>query len=74
MTDRTAAELVGESVKTQLAARSIAIDTLATATDFTVADLDDRLEGRFPFTVRELVKVGGFLHFAPSRFLEGVRA
>ena len=74
MTDRRIAQTVGARVHDALSASSISIATVAEATDLEITDLSDRLTGRSAFTVRELVRVGGFLHVPPSRFLEGVRA
>ena len=74
MTDRRDAETVGANVAAAISSSGTSVATVAEATDFTVADLNQRLEGRSPFTVRDLVSIGGFLHFKPSRFLEGVRA
>ena len=65
---------MGANVAAAISSTGESVATVAEATDLTIADLNQRLEGRSPFTVRDLVRVGGFLHFQPSRFLEGVCA
>ena len=50
------------------------LTTVAQAADMHEEDLDARLNGDAPFTVNDLVRVGGFLRVSPARFMEGLTA
>lgn len=58
--------------RVNLAISEAALDALsvAQAADITTFELEDRLHGRAPFQLDELVRVGGFLRIPVSRFLE----
>ena len=46
------------------------VPSVAKAADITTTDMEDRLAGRAPFMLGELVSVGGFLRLPVSQFLE----
>ncbi|MGO3884709.1 MAG: hypothetical protein ACTJHU_00295 [Mycetocola sp.] len=48
----------------------IDVPIVAEAADMTTSELEDRLFGRTPFDLSELVKVGGFLRIPAYKFLE----
>ena len=50
------------------------LTTVAQAADMREEDLKARLNGDTPFTVNDLVRVGGFLRLSPARFMEGLHA
>ncbi|QOC26083.1 hypothetical protein [Microbacterium hominis] len=50
------------------------LTTVAQAADMREEDLNARLHGDAPFTVNDLVRVGGFLRISPARFMEGLHA
>ena len=74
MTDRRVAETVGAKVSAAISAADVSVASVAEATDLTISQLNERLLGDRPFTVRELAQVGGFVHFPPSHFLQGASA
>lgn len=74
VTDRRAAASVAERVVDVMLATGNTPESVAEATDLTISDLNERLEGVTPFNIRELVQVGGFLRLSPSQFLKGVHA
>lgn len=50
------------------------LTTVAQAADMHEEDLNERLHGDTPFTVNDLVRVGGFLRIPAARFMEGLTA
>ena len=68
----TKATGIGIARRVNLAIREAASDVLsvAQAADITTSQLEDRLSGRVPFHLHELVHVGGFLRIPVTRFME----
>ena len=67
-TDNTVAANVAHAI----AASGLTPESVAQATDLTISELHERLNGESPFMFRELVMVGGFLRFPTPQFFEGV--
>ncbi|MGN7978249.1 hypothetical protein ACTJJ4_11810 [Microbacterium sp. 22195] len=63
---------IGIARRVDLAIREAGSDvhSVAQAADITTAELEERLEGRAPFLLGELVRVGGFLRVPVTRFVE----
>lgn len=67
-------EILGLAVQTLMVSANIDTETLSKATDLPVAELTDHLSGVTPFSLGDLAKVGGFLHFSVSELIEGIAA
>lgn len=73
---RTNAAIVAAHVAAALTNKGVALVDVAEATDIPLATLESHLNGTAEdeFTWDELVRIGGFLHFSPAMFFEGVAA
>lgn len=65
---------VGGNVTAVMTAQNASPESVAEATHLDLSELDARLNDVEPFTLSELITVGGFLHVPPASFLEGVPA
>lgn len=63
---------VAEAVKATIAAAGVSYESVASAADITVTELEARLDGVVPFEITVLSHVGGFLRVPATQFLEGV--
>lgn len=61
---------IARRVSSAIADRGFDVQSVAQAADITTPDLTDRLQGRVEFEVDVLVRVGGFLRFPVTRFME----
>ena len=72
MTLRLIDERIAKGVRSIAADRQVDAHTIAKAAGLTHSEMNDRLTGRAPFTVSELVQVGGLLHVPAGELLEGI--
>ncbi len=69
--DRKSAEIgIARRVNLALSEAGSDVHSVAQAADITTSQMEDRLNGRVPFQLDELVRVGGFLHVPAYRFME----
>lgn len=61
---------IARRVTLAISEASLDVHSVAQAADITTSDMEDRLNGRVPFMLSELVDVGGFLRIPVSRFMK----
>lgn len=71
MNRRTITGTVAQNVVSAAAAHGVASAAIAEATDMNLSDLESRLSAETPFTISELVRVGGFLCVPADLLMEG---
>lgn len=74
MDRRSLTQMVARNVSSAAAAAGVTPETLAQATDIQLPVMNDRLAAVTPFTIPELLSVGGFLRIPMDLFLEEVAA
>jgi len=72
MTLRLIDERIAKGIRSIAADRQVDAHTIAKAAGLTNSEMNDRLNGRAPFTVSDLVQVGGLLHVPAGELLEGI--
>jgi hypothetical protein len=74
MDRRSITETVARNVRSAAAEFGTSPDTLAQATDIQLPVMNDRLNAVTPFTVTELLSVGGFFRIPADQFLSEAAA
>jgi hypothetical protein len=69
MDRRSLTETVARNVRSAAAALGTSPETLAQATDIQLPVMNDRLNAVTPFTIPELLSVGGFFRIPVDQFL-----
>lgn len=74
MDRRSLTETVARNVRSAAAAFGTSPETLAQATDIQLHVMNDRLDAVSPFTITELLSVGGFFRIPAHQFLSEAAA
>lgn len=72
MERRSPAARVARNVELAVGTFTCPTQTISEATDIRASDLVSRLSNESPFTLSELVRVGGLLRVSPDKFFAGV--
>lgn len=73
MTLRLKSEAIAQTILATATDKHVSTHTIAKATGLDAHEIDARLNGAQPFTVSELVQVGGLLSVPAWELLEGAR-